>query len=137
MEMKENIIPAPSHVANGLKLIICISLTSISTSTRARRDASNERHMSITKTSLVLRYLLMYFPRLLLRLLIICFCLNYFQFFRRHVGGGDGEHAGEFHEDAAGFAYSYNLSFYSFEWAFFDLYVLAFAKFVAYFCEED
>ena len=65
------------------------------------------------------------------------FLLNNFQFLRSNVGGGDGEHAGELHEDAAGFAYSYYFSFYSFEGAFLDSDGLAFAEFVADFCEED
>ena len=63
--------------------------------------------------------------------------LNNFNFLRSNVGGSDGEHAGELHQDAAGFAYSHYFSFDSFEWAFLDFDGLAFAELVADFCEVD
>ena len=63
--------------------------------------------------------------------------LNYFQFHRRDKGGGYGEGAGEFHQDSAGFAYSYYFAFYSFEGAFLDDDLLSFAELGADFREVD
>ena len=65
------------------------------------------------------------------------FLLYYFQFLRRDISGSDGEHAGEFHKDATGFAYSYYFSFYSFEDTLLYFHFLSFAESVADFCEVD
>ena len=51
--------------------------------------------------------------------------------FRRDVGGCYGKHAWEFHQNPAGFSYSYDFAFDAFERAFFDFYSLTFPEFVA------
>ena len=135
MDIKENTNDAPIQMVIALSLIRSTSGMNISTRTSASNEATNERHRSSKNTSLVLRYLLTYFTSVLLSLMSDS--LYYFQRRRRHIGGGDGKVAGQFHKDSAGFAYSYYFSFDSLERAFSDLDALAFAEFVADLGEVD
>lgn len=65
------------------------------------------------------------------------FCLNNFQFLRVYVCRCHRQHAGEFHKDAAGFAYSYNFSFNAFERTFLDNHGLPFPELLAYLGQVD
>ena len=61
--------------------------------------------------------------------------LFYFKLFQRYIRRSHGHHAREFDQDAAGFAYAYDLAFDSFEGAFLDLDGLAFAELGADLCD--
>ena len=69
--------------------------------------------------------------------MLLWFNLNNFNIPHLYISRGDGEHAGDFDHDAAGFADADDLAFDAFEGAFLDDDLLAFAELVADLREVD